>query len=65
MLIGDMNEKAENSEVADGMGKWSMDGVNENGEYLVDRWVERGLLLANIFFHQGKNVQCIKVVTNC
>ena len=27
-----------------------MDGVNENGEYLVDTCAERGLFLANYFF---------------
>ncbi len=32
------------------VGKWGVDGVNENGEHLVDIWAERGLFLANTFF---------------
>ena len=32
------------------MGKWSVDGENENDEYLVDIRVERQLFLANPFF---------------
>ncbi len=27
-----------------------VEGVNENGEHLVDIWTERGLFLANTFF---------------
>ncbi len=32
------------------VGKWEVDGVNENGEHLVDVCAERGLFLANTFF---------------
>ncbi len=32
------------------VGKWGVDGVNENGEHLVDICAERGLFLANTSF---------------
>ncbi len=32
--------------------KWEVEGVNENGEHLVDVCSERGLFLANTFQHK-------------
>ncbi len=32
------------------VGKWGVEGVNENGEHLVNVCAERGLFLANSFF---------------
>ena len=52
VLIRDMNGRVGNSEVAGVVGKWGVDGVNENGGYLVDMCAERGLFLANTFFQQ-------------
>ncbi len=34
------------------VGKWGVEGVNENGEHLVDVCSERGLFLANTFQHK-------------
>ncbi len=36
------------------VGKWGVEGVNENGEHLVDVCTERGLYLANIFFQHKR-----------
>ncbi len=32
------------------VGKWSVDGQNENGKHLVGLCAERGLFLVNTFF---------------
>ncbi len=45
-----MNGRVGSNEVAGVVGQWDVDGVNENGEHLVDVCAERGLFLANIFF---------------
>ena len=45
-----MNGRFGNSEIAGVVGKWNMDEVNENGEYLVDTSAEKGLFLANPFY---------------
>ena len=37
-------------EVGNVVGKWGIEGVNENGQYLVDVCAERGLFIANAFF---------------
>ena len=49
MLIGDMNGRFVNSEVACVLGKWSVDGVNKNGEYLVNICTEKRLLSNHLF----------------
>ncbi len=49
-MFGDMNGRVGSSELAGGVGKWGVDGANENGEQLVDVCAERGLFLANTFF---------------
>ena len=50
VLLGDMNGRVGNNEIGSVVGKWGVDGVNENGEYLVDTCAERGLFLTNTFF---------------
>ncbi len=50
VVFGDVNGKVGNSELAGVVGKWEVEGVNENGEHLVDVCAERGLFLANTFF---------------
>ncbi len=50
VVFGDMNGRVSNSELAGVVGKWGVEGVNENGEHLVDICAERGLFLANTFF---------------
>ncbi len=42
-----MNGRVGNSELAGVVGKWGEEGVNENGEHLVDICAERGLFLAD------------------
>ncbi len=48
--MGDMNGRIGRNEIAGVVGKWDVDVINENGEYLVDMCAERGLFLANTFF---------------
>ncbi len=50
VLFGDMNGRVGNSELAGVVGKWRVEGVNENGEDLVDVCAERGLFLVNTYF---------------
>ncbi len=39
-----MNGRVGSSELAGVVGKWGVDGVNENGEHLVDVCAERGVV---------------------
>ncbi len=48
-LLGDMNARVGNTEIAEVVGKYGVEGVNENGQYLVDICAERGLFLSNTF----------------
>ncbi len=50
VVFGDMNGRIGNSELAGVVRKWGVEGVNKNGEHLVDVSAERGLFLANTFF---------------
>ncbi len=50
VVFGDMNGRVRNTELAGVLGKWGVEGVNENGLHLVDICAERGLFLANTFF---------------
>ena len=50
MLIGDINGRVGNNEVAGVTGMWVVDEVNEIGEYLEDTCDERGLFLSNTHF---------------
>ncbi len=49
-INGDTNGRVGSTEVAGVVGKWGVDGVNENEEQLVDVCAERGFFLANTFF---------------
>ncbi len=42
-------ERVGNSEVVGMVGKWGVDGVHDNGEYLVAICAERGLFLVTTF----------------
>ncbi len=42
-LLGDMNAKVGSTEIGGVVGKYGVEGVNENGQYLVDICAERGL----------------------
>ncbi len=50
VVFGDMNGRVGSSELAGVVAKWGVEGVNENGENLVNICAERGLFLANTFF---------------
>ncbi len=50
IVFGDMNGRVGNTELAGVVEKWGVEGVNDNGEHLVDVCTERGLFLANTFF---------------
>ncbi len=52
VLRGDMNGRVGRNEVAGVVEKWGMDGINEDGEHLVDVCTERGLFLAHTFQHR-------------
>ncbi len=47
-LLGDM--RVGSTEIGEVVGKYGVEGVNENGEHLVDICAERGLFLSNTFF---------------
>ncbi len=49
-LLGDKNARVGSTEIGGVVGKYVVDGVNENGEYLVDICAERGLFLSNTSF---------------
>ncbi len=51
-VFGDMNGRVENSELAGVVGKCRVEGVNENGEHLVNVCTEKGLFLTNTFQHK-------------
>ncbi|KAK4327054.1 hypothetical protein Pmani_002500 [Petrolisthes manimaculis] len=50
VMIGDMNGKVGNEKRGSVVGKWGVNGINENGECLVDLCAEAGLFLANTCF---------------
>ncbi len=45
-----MNARVGNTEIGEVVRKYGVEGVNENGQYLVDTCAERGLFLSNTFF---------------
>ncbi len=49
VLMGDMNGRVGRNDIAGVVGKWGVDGINENGEHLVDVCAERGLFLQTPF----------------
>lgn len=44
-MFGDMNAKVGSVEIGCVFGKWGVDGVNENGQNLVDVYARKGLYL--------------------
>ena len=51
-LIEDMNGRVGNNEVAGVVGKWVVDGMNENAKHLLDVCTERKQFLAKTFQHK-------------
>ncbi len=51
-LLGDMNVRVGSTEIGGVVGRYSVEGVNENGQHLVDICAERGLFLSNTFQHK-------------
>ncbi len=51
-LLGDFNARVGNTEIAGVVGKYGVEGVNENGQYLMGICAERGLFLLNTFQHK-------------
>ncbi len=49
-LLGDMNARVGSTEIGGVVGRYGVEGVNENGQHLVDICDERGLFLLNTFF---------------
>ncbi len=49
-LLGDMIARVGSTEIGGVVGKYGVDGVNENEQYLVDICAERGLFLLNTSF---------------
>ncbi len=48
--MDDTNGRVGRNEIDGVVRKWGVDGINENGEHLVDVCAERGLFSANTFF---------------
>ncbi len=49
-LLGVMNSRVGSTGIEGVAGKFGVDGVNENGQYLVDICAVKGLFLTNTFF---------------
>ncbi len=49
-VLGDMNTGVGSPEIGGVIGEYGVEGVNENGQYLVGICAERGLFLSNTFF---------------
>lgn len=54
--MGDMNAKVDSVEIGGVIGKWVIEGVNENVHYLVEICAERGLFPAYIFLSAQVNI---------
>ncbi len=52
-LLGDMNARVGSTEIGGVVGKYGVEGVNENGQYLVNICTERGLILWNTSFQHN------------
>lgn len=48
----EINGKVGNMEIRSVVGRWGVEGINENGQWLVDVCTARGLFLANTFQHK-------------
>ncbi len=57
-LLGDMNARIGSTEIGGVVGKFIVDGMNDNGHCLVDICAARRLFLANTFF-QHKMIKMI------
>ncbi len=51
-LLGDMNARVGSTEIGEVVGKFGVDGVNENGQYLVDICAERAVPHKHLFSAQ-------------
>ncbi len=51
-LLGGMNSRVGSTEIGGVVGKYGVEGVNENGQNLVDICAVRGLFLSNTFQHK-------------
>ncbi len=49
-VLGDMNVRVGSTEIGGVVGKYDVEGVNENGQHLVNICAERGLFFLNTFF---------------
>ncbi len=49
-LFGDMNVRVGSTEIGGVEGKYGVEGMNENGQYLVSICAKRGFFLSNTFF---------------
>ncbi len=49
-LLGGMNTRVGSTEIGGVVGRYGVEGVNKNGQHLVDICAERGLFLSNAFF---------------
>lgn len=58
-VLGDMNVNLGSTEIGDAIGKWGVDGVDENQQYLVDINAEKELFLANTFFKHKLIHRCV------
>ena len=54
IVLGDLNAKVGNREVAGVTGKFGVPGENENGEYLLNMCAERELMIGNTIFGKKK-----------
>ncbi len=46
----DMDARVEGTKIGEAVGGYGVEGVNENGQHLVNICAERGLFLSNTFF---------------
>ncbi|CAL4067741.1 unnamed protein product [Meganyctiphanes norvegica] len=56
IILGDMNAKVGNVPKDGLVGKYGVQGVDKNGEYLVEFCSKNGLFLANTFFRRNINM---------
>ena len=61
-MLGDINAKTGDREVRDVMGKFGLEGRNENGDCLIELCRERGLKIMNTWFRK-RNINKITWVS--
>ncbi len=64
-LLGDMNASVGSTETGGVVGKYGVEGVNENGQYLMDICAERGLFLSNHIATRTSIKLAAQVTTPC